>query len=338
MSENFISLKPIGWVRSPIKELRGCPHWQDMGPEAELEILEEYAAGLDGMQPGQKIILLTWLHLADRTALHRDRRHDPGEPPRGVFSSRSPVRPNPIGQHEVTVLSVERGSGPARVRVNALEAVDGTPVLDIKTGREFFFGEDQAAMQHGRGLLVSLCRRAAAKGLLPGCSGNASLRMASYAIITPGGLPKENLGSDDIVPVRIHDGKIAHFGARPSSERAVHLEIYKSQPEAMAILHTHPAALMALGVRLPGKSLEERLTLPVFECEALREKIATVPDFAPSSNELAQAAALAAATGKRIIWLERHGLCVWGRDVNEALALSEECEHLARVALLSLQC
>lgn len=336
MSKEAINLHPIGLVHSRIKTLEGCPHWQDSGPEAELEIFAEYAPGLDGMQPGQKIILFTWLHLAARAPLHRDKRSDPEEPPRGVFCSRSPVRPNPIGQHEVTVVSVERGDGPARLRVNALEALDGTPILDIKTGREFFFGEDHAAMQHGRTLLAALCRQAAAKGLLPGCSGNASLRMASYALVTPSGRPKEKLNPEDLVPVRIRDGRVAQFGASPSSERGLHLEIYKSQPEAMAILHTHPAALTALGILLPGKGMEDRLNLPVFECETLRKKISTVPDFAPGTDELAQAAARAAASGKRLIWLERHGLCVWGASADEALALSDECEHLARVAVLSL--
>lgn len=335
MRGDFLDIRPIGRVRSPLKELSGCPHWQDMGPEAELEILAEYAPGLDGMQPGQKIVLLTWLHLADRDALHRGKRHEPGEQPRGVFNSRSPVRPNPIGLHETTVISVRRGGGPARIGVSALEALDGTPILDIKTGREFFFGEDQAAMRHGRGLLVSLCQRAAAKGLLPGCSGNASLRMGSYALLTPGGLPKESIGSDDLATVRIADGVTAGFGPRPSSEMGLHLEIYRNQPQALAILHTHPAALTALGARLPGRSLEERLDLPVFECAALREKIATVPDFPPGTDDLARAAGRSAAH-RQIIWLEKHGLCVWGRGANEALALSEECEHLARVALWAL--
>ena len=334
MSNEQICLRPIGWVRSPIKELEGCPHWQDMGPEAELEIFEEYIPGLDGMQPGQKIILFTWLHLADRTALHRSKHQDPDEPPRGVFNSRSPVRPNPIGQHEVEVISVERMGGPARIMVRALEALDGTPILDIKTGREFFFGEDQAAMRQGRGLLVSLCHRAASKGLLPGCSGNASLRMGSFALMTPSGASKEVLGSDDLVSVRLVDGKVAQFSAKPSSEYSLHLEIYKRQPRAKAILHTHPAALTALGLRLPGKKLEDRLDLPVFECAALREKISTVPNFAPGSPELAEAAGEAAAL-KQVLWLEQHGLCVWGASADEALALSEECEHLAHVALLA---
>lgn len=332
MSKEQICLNPIGWVRSPIKELAGCPHWQDAGPEAELEILAEYVPGLDGMQPGQKIILLTWLHLADRTALHRSKHRDPGEPLRGVFSSRSPVRPNPIGQHEIEVIAVERSGGAARIKVRALEALDGTPILDIKTGREFFFGEDQAAMQQGRGLLSSLCQRAAAKGLLPGSSGNASLRMGSFALLTPSGVPKEGLGPDDLVTTRLADGKNAHLAMKPSSESAMHLEIYKRQPEAMAILHTHPAALTALGIVLPDKSFYDRLDLPVFECAVLREKTATVADFAPGTPELAHAVAEAAAT-KQIIWLERHGLCVWGKSADEVLALSEECEHLARVAL-----
>lgn len=329
-----ITPRIIGWVRSPLKDLENCPHWQDEGPEAELEILEEYAPALDSMQPGQKIVLLTWLHESSRNVLHRSKHNDPDEPPRGVFSSRSPVRPNPIGLHDISVLSIERGAGPALVRVQALEALDGTPILDIKTGREFFYGEDQSAMEHGRGLLTELCHRAAAKGLLPGASGNASLRMGGYAMLTPSGVPKERITDDGLVPVRISDGKKSSPGSRPSSEYALHLEIYKNQPKARAILHTHPAALTALGVRQPGKSLYERLDLPVFECAVLREKSATVSDFEPGTQEVAEATGKVARE-KQVIWLEKHGLCVWGDSADEVLALSEECEHLARVALLA---
>lgn len=335
MSMSEFNITPVGWVRSPLKELQTCPRWHELGPEAELEILAEYAQALDGMQPGQKITLLTWLHLAERTVLHSKKHTKAGEPARGVFNTRSPVRPNPIGLHDVTVLSIERkADGAALVRVNALEALDGTPILDIKTAREFFFGEDQSSMNDGRAHLVALCQRAAAKGLLPGCSGNASLRLGSFMLITPSGQPKESLGADDLVTMQLTDGKAKHLSARPSSEYAVHLEIYKEQPKARFILHTHPAALTALGLRQPDKSLAERFDLPVFESAVLRKKIATVPAFPPGSTELAQAAGVAARE-KNIIWLDEHGLCVWGENINEVLALSEECEHMARVALMA---
>lgn len=127
-----ITPRVIGWVRSPLKNLDDCPHWQDKGPEAVLEIKEQYAPGLDGIQVGQEIELVTWLHLSDREVLHGCKHRIHKEPPRGVFSSRSPVRPNPIGLHEITVVALERGNGSTCVRVEALEALDGTPILDIK--------------------------------------------------------------------------------------------------------------------------------------------------------------------------------------------------------------
>lgn len=331
-----ITPRIIGWVRSPLKDLENCPHWQDLGPEAELEILEEYAPALDGMQAGQKIVLVTWLHESSRNVLHRHKHREPDEPPRGVFSSRSPVRPNPLGLHDIVVTGVERSGGSAIVRVKALEALDGTPIIDIKTGREFFYGEDQAAMQQGSLVLADICHRAAGRGLLPGASGNASLRMGGYALVTPSGVPKECVTEDDLIPVRISDGEHAGMSLRPSSECAMHLEIYRQQPSARAILHAHPAALTALGVRMPEKSLFERLNLPVFECEVLREKVATVPAYAPGTTEVAHAVG-EAARAKQVIWLEKHGLCVWGDTAEEVLALSEECEHLAKVVLMSMK-
>lgn len=79
--------------------------------------------------PGDDLILLTWLHLADRTVLQTHPRGDPNTPLTGVFATRSPDRPNPIGLHRVTVTSIE---SPTLLRVSALEAIDGTPILDLK--------------------------------------------------------------------------------------------------------------------------------------------------------------------------------------------------------------
>ncbi len=80
------------------------------------------------LQPGDAVIVLTWLHLADRDVLDVHPRNDPDRPVQGVFSTRSPDRPNPIGLHTATVVSTDG----ARIRVGGLEAIDGTPVLDIK--------------------------------------------------------------------------------------------------------------------------------------------------------------------------------------------------------------
>jgi len=83
---------------------------------------------VDGLRAGDDVIVLTWLHHSDREVLRVHPRDDPANPIQGVFATRSPARPNPIGLHEVRILEIDG----ARVRVSALEAVDGTPVLDVK--------------------------------------------------------------------------------------------------------------------------------------------------------------------------------------------------------------
>jgi tRNA-Thr(GGU) m(6)t(6)A37 methyltransferase TsaA len=97
-------------------------------PAAWLVFDDQIADALDGIVAGDELILLTWLDRADRRTLRVRPRDDPDRPLRGVFGTRSPDRPNPIGLHEVTVLAVEG----RRVRVAPLEAVDGTPVVDVK--------------------------------------------------------------------------------------------------------------------------------------------------------------------------------------------------------------
>lgn len=119
----------VGRVESALKDRADAPRQADeTTPEAWLVFDDDVAAGLDGLAPGDELFLLTWLHLADERALRVHPRGDPTRPPRGVFSTRSPRRPNPIGLHRVTVRALD-GS---RVLVHPLEAVDGTPILDIK--------------------------------------------------------------------------------------------------------------------------------------------------------------------------------------------------------------
>jgi tRNA-Thr(GGU) m(6)t(6)A37 methyltransferase TsaA len=98
-----------------------------------LELDEEFAPALHRVQPGQDLILLTWLHQADRTVLQTHPRGDPSIPPTGVFATRSSERPNPIGLHRVTITAIDP---PSSLRVSALEAIDGTPILDLKTVME----------------------------------------------------------------------------------------------------------------------------------------------------------------------------------------------------------
>jgi tRNA-Thr(GGU) m(6)t(6)A37 methyltransferase TsaA len=119
----------IGVVESPLRDRTDAPRQPGEGaPAAWLAIEPAYADALDGLGPGARIVVLTWLHLADRSTLLVYPRDDRSRPLTGVFATRSPDRPNPIGLHTVTVL--ERDG--CRLRVDALEAVNGTPVVDLK--------------------------------------------------------------------------------------------------------------------------------------------------------------------------------------------------------------
>jgi tRNA-Thr(GGU) m(6)t(6)A37 methyltransferase TsaA len=123
-------LRPIGSVRSTLKRLEECPKQNREGaPDAWVEIDPAFAEGLEGITPGCEVILITWLHKARRNVLKVRPRADPENPLRGVFTTRSPERPNPLGLHCVEVLEVE---AKGRLRVRALEVLDGTPVVDIK--------------------------------------------------------------------------------------------------------------------------------------------------------------------------------------------------------------
>jgi tRNA-Thr(GGU) m(6)t(6)A37 methyltransferase TsaA len=116
-------------VESQLTDPAQAPRQADEGaPQAWLALDADFAPGLLGLQAGDEIVVLTWLDRAQRDILVNHPRGDVSRPPAGVFTTRSPHRPNPIGLHQVTVEAVE-GS---RVRVRSLEAVDGTPILDIK--------------------------------------------------------------------------------------------------------------------------------------------------------------------------------------------------------------
>jgi len=124
-----MSLVPIGVVSSPLTDPAVAPKQGSEGaPDAWLVLEPGVAAGLDGLRPGDDIIVLTWLHRARRDVLRVHPRDDPSNPERGVFTTRSADRPNPIGLHRVEVAAIDG----ARVRVRGLEAVDGTPVVDLK--------------------------------------------------------------------------------------------------------------------------------------------------------------------------------------------------------------
>jgi tRNA-Thr(GGU) m(6)t(6)A37 methyltransferase TsaA len=129
MDKIGFTIEPIGFVRSELSRLEAAPKQGDEGaPEAWLELLPQTAPGLMGIQTGDELVVLTWLHLAERDVLQVHPRGDLNRPPTGVFATRSPDRPNPVGLHRVTVLDVSE----QRLRVGPLEAVDGTPIVDIK--------------------------------------------------------------------------------------------------------------------------------------------------------------------------------------------------------------
>lgn len=124
-----IELTPIGRVESPLTDLEASPKQGDEGaPDAWIVFEPAVLGALGGIQAGDEVMVLTWLDRAHRDVLRVHPRGDTSRAMQGVFSTRSPHRPNPIGLHRVEVASVEDD----RVRVRNLEAVDGTPVVDVK--------------------------------------------------------------------------------------------------------------------------------------------------------------------------------------------------------------
>ena len=122
-------LRPVATIHSPLTDPALAPRQAHEGaPEAWLQFEPDVLDGLGGLRVGDAVIVLTWLHRSDRGVLRVHPRNEVDKPLRGVFSTRSPARPNPIGLHAVRVLEVDG----LRLRVADLEALDGTPVVDIK--------------------------------------------------------------------------------------------------------------------------------------------------------------------------------------------------------------
>jgi tRNA-Thr(GGU) m(6)t(6)A37 methyltransferase TsaA len=120
----------VGFIRSSIKGREDAPRQGSEGaPDAWLEIKPRFAEALLGIQPGHELILITFLHESDRTVLQNHPRGDPSRPLTGVFYTRSPARPNPLGLHPVTVREIDG----TRLKIGPIEVFDGTPVVDIKS-------------------------------------------------------------------------------------------------------------------------------------------------------------------------------------------------------------
>jgi tRNA-Thr(GGU) m(6)t(6)A37 methyltransferase TsaA len=129
-ARGHLEISPVGYVRSTLKDRSGAPRQATEGaPPAWLEIDPAFIEALDGLEAGQDIWILTWFHQSDRSVLKVHPRGEERNPLKGVFATRSPDRPNPVGLHRAMILGRDEAG---RIQVDALEAIDGTPVIDIK--------------------------------------------------------------------------------------------------------------------------------------------------------------------------------------------------------------
>lgn len=128
-SKTRYEIKPIGVIRSELSSRKKAPcQGYEGGPDAWVELNPDVAEGIEGITVSDEIILVTWFHKAHRDILKLHPRRDKSRPITGVFSTRSPDRPNPLGLHRVTILEITGN----RLKVRPMEAIDGTPVVDIK--------------------------------------------------------------------------------------------------------------------------------------------------------------------------------------------------------------
>ncbi|MFW5731008.1 MAG: class II aldolase/adducin family protein [Desulfonatronovibrionaceae bacterium] len=184
---------------------------------------------------------------------------------------------------------------------------------------------------HTEGLLAA-ADQACRKNLINGFNGNLSIRNNEYVLITCSGAAKAFLKPRDLCVLRLETGEKMEGRCRASSEAGMHLEIYRQQPQARAIVHTHPVALLSLTGARGISSLRD---MNLFEASSLMEDLALIPDYRPGSTDLARAVGRASKEA-RAVFMSRHGLTCWGSTPEQALALSEELEALAAVRLNQL--
>ncbi len=334
-------LKTVGVAHSDITDVAAAPkQGNEGGVTAFIEIFPEFRPALDGLQENMEIHLFTWLHQADRRYLQVHPRGDANKPKRGVFATRSPDWPNPIGMHTVRIVKMREDG----MEVEPLEAVDGTPVVDVKppvkaakklhglAGQEQTRDWGENIPADAAETMRRVCGRAWERGLFSGLNGNMSVRAGNVVCVTNRGVAKGNLQPGDLVCLDPETGRKLSPG-RPSSEVGVHLAVYDQVPAAWAVLHTHPAHLLALHMKVGD---DDFLQFEMFEADLLRAELAMVPALQPGSEALAQAVGKA-ARNKRAVYMRGHGLVCWGEQAEDALALSEELDFLARVQLMALR-
>ncbi|UTF50405.1 TrmO family methyltransferase [Desulfomicrobium sp. ZS1] len=317
----------IGTVRSHLVSREQCPKYgQTSMPPVWIELTPDFEPAATDLQVGDAILVLTWMHQGDQSVLRCHPQGNRELPMRGIFSTRSPDRPTPIGLHAVRILGREE----LRLKVHPLEVIDGTPVIDIKpdntpspTQTEF---SSLVNPDTGQAILTA-GRDGWQRGLFAGFNGNVSMRQGERVIITATGSAKGHLSPKDLAVVDLATGTPLS-SVRASSELAVHLDIYRNQPQAKAIVHTHPPKLLALSLRGEGPLLD----LPLFEGRVFADKLTRVPAHRPGTPELAQAVGLASRDFEAV-FMDNHGLVCWGGSMIQALGLSEELESLAGIAM-----
>ncbi|WP_456324574.1 tRNA (N6-threonylcarbamoyladenosine(37)-N6)-methyltransferase TrmO [Desulfonauticus submarinus] len=318
-------LNPIGFVISELKDVFSAPRQaQDNLKPAKIFVYPHFRPALDNLFKKQKILVFTWLHLAKRDVLKVHPGGNSKIPLHGVFATRSPHRPNPIGVHEVTILRIEEDG----IIVHPIEAIDGTPVLDLKPclpkedneANSIFFPLELIKETQKIGHLGWQ------RGLFAGYSGNISCKSGQRILITNTNTWKANLKYNDFTVFDLKTKEILNAG-KPSSEAKMHLLIYENQPQAKAVLHTHPPFLNALFL-----NQKKLFDLSLFESKMFASCFTTISPYSPGSLKLALAVAKASRK-YQIIYLQQHGLVVWGKDLKQVLALSEEIEALAKIKL-----
>ncbi|WP_028577091.1 tRNA (N6-threonylcarbamoyladenosine(37)-N6)-methyltransferase TrmO [Desulfomicrobium escambiense] len=317
----------VGIVHSHLRTREECPKHGDTALlPVWIEIMPEFEPAATDLQIGDAVVVLTWMHQGDRSVLRCHPRGNRDLPMRGIFSTRSPDRPTPIGLHNVRITGREG----LRMQVHPLEVIDGTPVIDIKPDNSAAPGREEFPSlvnpDTGRAI-IEAGRDGWLRGLFAGFNGNISVRQGSRVVITATGSAKGHLSPRDLAVVDLESGD-ALSSAQASSELSVHLEIYRNQPAAQAIVHTHPPKLIALSLRGKGSLLQ----LPLYEGQVFATKLTRIPSEIPGTPELGESAGQAARYFQAV-FMDDHGLVCWGGSMTQALGLSEELESLAAIAL-----